>query len=122
VPGSSEVYRGGIVCYTNEVKHRFLDVPEAVLQTDGAVSEKTARLLAENVREKFQTTYGLSVTGVAGPESIEGKPVGLVYVAIAAEGKPTVVKELRLAGKRRAIVGRAAKFALFYALQMQKER
>lgn len=122
VPGSSAVCKGGIVCYTNEIKHRLLDIPEAVLQTDGAVSEKTALLLAEHVREKFQTTYGLSVTGVAGPDSSEGKPVGLVYVGIAAEGMPTAVKELRLAGKRQAIVGRAAKFALFYALQMHKER
>jgi len=122
VPGSSAVYQGGIVCYTNEVKRRFLDVPESVLQADGAVSGQTARILAESVREKFQTTYGLSVTGVAGPDSAEGKPVGLVYVGVAAEGMPTRVKELRLAGNRRAIVGRAAKYALFYALQMQKER
>lgn len=122
VPGSSAVFRGGIVCYTNEVKNQVLGVPEEVLDTDGAVSETTAKLLAEQVREKLGSTYGVSVTGVAGPDPSEGKPVGLVYVGIAAEGLPTVVKELRLAGKRRAIVGRAAKFALFYALQMQKER
>ncbi|MED4750202.1 competence/damage-inducible protein A [Brevibacillus choshinensis] len=122
VPGSSAAFRGGVVCYTNEVKHQVLGVPEEVLNTDGAVSEKTAQLLAEHVREKLGSTYGISVTGVAGPDSSEGKPVGLVYVGIAAEGLPTVVKELRLAGRRQAIVGRAAKFALFYALQMQKER
>ncbi|MDR7316036.1 competence/damage-inducible protein A [Brevibacillus nitrificans] len=122
VPGSSSVFHGGIVCYTNEVKNQVLGVSEEVLATEGAVSEQTARLLAENVREKLGTTYGVSVTGVAGPDSAEGKPVGLVYVGIAAEGLPTVVKELRLAGRRKAIVGRAAKFALFYALQMQKER
>ncbi|MFJ9499357.1 competence/damage-inducible protein A [Brevibacillus centrosporus] len=122
VPGSSSVFHGGIVCYTNEVKNQVLGVSEEVLATEGAVSEQTAKLLAENVREKLGTTYGVSVTGVAGPDSSEGKPVGLVYVGIAAEGLPTVVKELRLAGRRQAIVGRAAKFALFYALQMQKER
>lgn len=122
VPGSSSVFRGGIVCYTNEVKHQVLEVPDEVLRADGAVSEKTAQLLAEHVREKLGSTYGVSVTGVAGPDPSEGKPVGLVYVGIAAEGLPTVVKELRLAGRRQAIVGRAAKFALFYALQMQKER
>ncbi|WP_312115388.1 competence/damage-inducible protein A [Brevibacillus reuszeri] len=122
VSGSSAVFGGGIVCYTNEVKHQVLGVPEEVLHTVGAISEETAKLLAENVREKLGTTYGVSVTGVAGPDPSEEKPVGLVYVGIAAEGKPTVVKELRLAGRRHAIVGRAAKFALFYALQMQKER
>ncbi|QRG65421.1 competence/damage-inducible protein A [Brevibacillus choshinensis] len=122
VPGSSSAFHGGVVCYTNEVKNQVLGVPAEVLETDGAVSEKTAQLLAENVRAKLGTTYGISVTGVAGPDPSEGKPVGLVYVGIAAEGLPTVVKELRLAGRRQAIVGRAAKFALFYALQMQKER
>lgn len=122
VPGSSSVFQGGIVCYTNDVKNQLLDVPEEVLSTDGAVSRQTAQLLAENVRAKLGATYGVSVTGVAGPEPSEGKPVGLVYVGIAGEGMPTVVKELRLAGRRKAIVGRAAKFALFYALQMQKER
>ncbi|MGG1661338.1 competence/damage-inducible protein A [Brevibacillus sp. NRS-1366] len=122
VSGSSAVFGGGIVCYTNEVKHQVLGVPEAVLHTVGAISEETAKILAENVREKLGTTYGVSVTGVAGPDPSEGKPVGLVYVGIAAEGAPTVVKELRLAGRRQAITGRAAKYALFYALQMQKER
>lgn len=122
VSGSSAVFGGGIVCYTNAVKHQLLDVPEQVLHTVGAISEETARMLAENVREKLGTTYGISVTGVAGPDPSEGKPVGLVYVGIATQGKTTVVKELRLAGRRHAIVGRAAKFALFYALQMQKER
>ncbi|MFD2371376.1 competence/damage-inducible protein A [Brevibacillus sp. GCM10020057] len=122
VPGSSAVFRGGVVCYTNEVKNQVLEVPADVLHTDGAVSAKTAKLLAEHVREKLGSTYGVSVTGVAGPDPSEGKPVGLVYIGIAAEGSSTVVKELRLAGRRHAIVGRAAKFALFYALQMQKER
>ncbi|MCM3469654.1 competence/damage-inducible protein A [Brevibacillus borstelensis] len=121
VPGSSTVMRGGIVCYTNDAKRELVDVPQAVLDTDGAVSEQTARLLAENVRQKLRATCGVSVTGVAGPDPSEGKPVGLVYIGVAIDGLPTVVKELRLAGRRHAIVGRAAKFALFYALQRLKK-
>lgn len=117
VPGASQVYRGGIVCYSNEIKHQWLDVPLEVLETEGAVSETTARLLAENIRQKMGTTYGVSVTGVAGPESSEGKPVGLVYIGIASEKQPTLVKKVQVAGQRRAIIGRVAKNALYYALQ-----
>jgi len=122
VPGSSAVFSGGVVCYTNQVKHVLLGVPMDVLESDGAISERTAALLAENVRARFHTTYGISITGVAGPDSAEGKPVGLVYIGIASEGKPTEVKMLQLAGRRQAIIGRAAKFAQAYALQRIKER
>jgi nicotinamide-nucleotide amidase len=122
VPGSSEAFRGGVVCYSNETKRDLLGVPARVLEHDGAVSEAAARYLAENVRQKLGTTYGVSVTGVAGPGTVEGKPVGLVYIGLAAEGMPTVVQQLQLAGQRRAIVGRSAKHAMFYTLQRLKER
>ncbi|TPG87896.1 competence/damage-inducible protein A [Brevibacillus laterosporus] len=117
IPGASQVYRGGIVCYSNEMKHQWLDVPLKVLETEGAVSETTARLLAENIRQKMGTTYGVSVTGVAGPESSEGKPVGLVYIGIASENQPTLIKKVQVAGQRRAIIGRVAKYALYYTFQ-----
>lgn len=122
VPGSSALFFGSIVCYTNEVKQRLLEVPEKLLATDGAISEAAAKLMAEKVREKMRTTHGVSITGVAGPTSSEGKPVGLAYIGIASEGKQTIVQELRLAGRRQAIIGRGAKFALFYALQRIRER
>lgn len=122
VPGSSAALRGSIVCYSNEAKHQLLDVPEQILATEGAISEATAQLLAENVRQKLGTTHGIAVTGVAGPSTSEEKPVGLAYIGIASEGTPTIVREVRLAGRRQAIIGRSAKFALFYALQRVKER
>jgi len=122
VSGSSAVFPGSIVCYSNEMKHQLLKVPQAVLQDAGAVSAETAKLLAENVRHTMGTTYGISITGVAGPNPTEEKPVGLVYIGIAGEGQATEVKQLQLAGQRQAIIGRAAKFALFYALQRLKER
>ncbi|USG68014.1 competence/damage-inducible protein A [Brevibacillus ruminantium] len=121
VPGSSAVMRGGIVCYTNDAKHDLVDIPREVLETDGAISEQTAKLLAENIRHKLGSDCGISVTGVAGPDPSEEKPVGLVYIGVAVDGLPTLVKEVRLAGSRHAIVGRAAKFALFYALQRLKK-
>lgn len=122
LPGSSSVFSGSIVCYSNQAKHDLLAIPEEILATEGAVSEQTAKLLAENVRAKLNTTHGISVTGVAGPDSSEGKPVGLVYIGIASEGSPTVVKQVQFAGRRQAIIGRAAKMALFHALQRLKER
>lgn len=122
ISGSSAVFGGSIICYSNRVKHDLLDISEEVLATDGAVSEQTAKLLAENVRAKLHTTYGVSVTGVAGPDPVEGKPVGLVYIGIASEGNPTIVKQLHFAGRRQAVIGRTAKTALFHTLQHIKER
>ncbi|WP_134686276.1 competence/damage-inducible protein A [Brevibacillus migulae] len=122
VPGSSSIFRGSIICYSNEAKEQLLHVPAAVLQEKGAVSEETARILAEQIRMKMGTTYGVSVTGVAGPDSVEGKPVGLVYIGLAGKGFDTIVKQVQLAGRRHAIIGRTAKFALFHALQRLKER
>ncbi|GAA4701350.1 competence/damage-inducible protein A [Brevibacillus fulvus] len=122
LPGSSSVYQGGISCYSNLAKQALLQIPESVLHTEGAVSAETAKRLAENVRLALSATHGISVTGVAGPDAVEGKQVGLVYIGLASEGKPTIVKEFQLAGRRRAIVGRAAKHAMFLALQRLKER
>ncbi|MGD8191102.1 competence/damage-inducible protein A [Brevibacillus ginsengisoli] len=122
VSGASNVFPGSIVNYSNAAKQQLVDVPQEVLETEGAVSALCAKHLAENVRKKFGTTYGVSVTGVAGPNSSEGKPVGLVYIGLSAEGLPTEVKQLQLTGRRQAIIGRTAKFAMFYSLQRLKER
>jgi nicotinamide-nucleotide amidase len=99
-PGSSAYFKGGVVAYWNEAKAQLLDVPEAVLAEHGAVSEPTARAMAEGVRRRFDTTIGVATTGIAGPTGgSAGKPVGLVYVALAtAEGSQ--VRELRLAFDR----------------------
>lgn len=122
IPGSSSVLRGSIICYSNEAKEQLLHVPAEVLASAGAISEEAARILAEQVRIKLGTTYGISVTGVAGPDTAEGKPVGLVYIGLAGVGQEAVVKQVQLSGRRQAIIGRSAKFALFHALQRLKER
>jgi len=99
-PGSSAYFKGGVVAYWNDAKAALLDVPEAVLAEHGAVSEPTARAMAEGVRRRFDTTLGVATTGIAGPTGgSKDKPVGLVYVALAtAEGSE--VRELRLAFDR----------------------
>lgn len=84
VPGSSEYFTGGAVTYSNNMKQRILDVPGEMLRLHGAVSEPVARAMAAGARARFETTYALAVTGIAGPSgSTSDKPVGLVYIALA---------------------------------------
>jgi nicotinamide-nucleotide amidase len=116
VPGSSAVFCGGIVCYTNEVKHRLLDVPTDLLegeQAPGAVSGETAARLAEQARKRLGSDFAISVTGVAGPSASEGKPVGLVYIGIAAPGRSVRVAKFHFNGNRETIRMKAAKQALY---------
>jgi len=84
VPGSSGYFVGGVVAYANEVKVRELGVDAAVLAREGAVSEAVARQMAAGVRARLKTTWGLSITGIAGPGGgTPEKPVGLFYVGLA---------------------------------------
>ena len=84
VSGSSAAFLGGVVTYSNAAKQRFLEVKAETLDNHGAVSEATAREMAEGVRQKHDTTYGLSVTGIAGPTGgTPEKPVGTVFIALA---------------------------------------
>ena len=99
LPGASDVFVGGAITYTYEAKERILGIPRSLLEEKGAVSGEVAVEMARRVREQLGADLGLSVTGVAGPNSQEGKPVGLVYVAAAAAGR-TEVRELQLRGGR----------------------
>jgi len=83
VPGASKVYSGGVVSYATEVKQDLLKVPDDIVETDGVVSARCAEAMASGARTLIGTTYAVSTTGVAGPESQEGKPVGTVYVGLA---------------------------------------
>ena len=104
VPGSSEVYMGGVISYTNGVKHRLLGVSGDTLRVYTAVSRQTAR----GVREAVQADVGVSVTGLAGPDGDgTGRPVGLVYIGIDMEGF-SFSRELHLTGDRAAIREQAA--------------
>ena len=84
VPGSSASFIGGVIAYSNAVKQRQLGVPSDQLERCGAVSDEVARAMAEGVRERLETDWGLAVTGIAGPGGgTPEKPVGLVHVALA---------------------------------------
>jgi len=84
VPGSSAYFLGGVIAYRNEVKARILGVREETLARWGAISAETAREMAEGARRLFGADLALAITGVAGPEPEEGKPVGEIYIALAA--------------------------------------
>lgn len=117
IPGASAVVQGGVVCYTNGVKEKVLGVPRPLLVTDGAVSEPCARLLAENVRALCNADIGISFTGVAGPDPLEGHPPGTVYVGVAVRGRDTAVHRLTLSGTRHDIRVRTAKYGCFFLLE-----
>ena len=105
--GASAHVKGGVVAYVNEIKNKILRVEEETLKNFGAVSSQTALEMATNVREIFSSTIGLSTTGVAGPDTSEGKPVGLVYAAIVGENF-SEVKEFHFSGSRSEIKMQAA--------------
>ena len=94
LPGASQVFRGGVVSYTNGVKSGILGVPEALLEEQGAVSEPVARVMAEGCRRVCGSDLAVSVTGVAGPESDDrGNEVGTVYIALASD-QGTICRKL----------------------------
>jgi nicotinamide-nucleotide amidase len=103
VPGSSIYFLGGVVCYSNDLKARLLDVPSSVIESKGAVSPEVALALAEGVRELTGAKLGIGVTGIAGPGGgTPEKPVGLVYIGIADERGPRQ-KDFRFVGDRDRI-------------------
>jgi nicotinamide-nucleotide amidase len=100
--GASTVLRGGVVVYATDLKASLAGVDEHLLAIRGAVDAEVARQLAAGVRDRLVATFGIGVTGVAGPDPQDGQPVGTVFAAVAGpEG--VVVEQLRLAGNRSEI-------------------
>src|SRR6201999_474568 len=98
ISGSSRSFVGGAVVYSNELKSEFAGVPPSVIERHGAVSRQVASALAEGIRERCDSTFGVGITGIAGPSGgTEEKPVGLVYVGVS-DGKNTEVVERRFHG------------------------
>ena len=101
--GVSAIFNGGFVTYSLEEKSKMLDISEQELKEHGVVSEFTARKMAEQARLKTQSDYGVSLTGVAGPDSLEGHPAGTVFIGLA-HAKGTEVIKANIAGRSRADV------------------
>jgi nicotinamide-nucleotide amidase len=86
--GSSQFYTGGIISYDNRIKTEFLDVPASILQTVGAVSQEAVEQMAKSVREKMNTDYAVSVSGIMGPSGqTDEKPLGMVWIGVASKEK-----------------------------------
>lgn len=103
VPGVSDIFSEGFVTYSNEAKEKNLGVPHEILATYGAVSEQTAKAMAEGVCRRTKASLGISATGIAGPGGgTKEKPVGLVYIGVSFNGK-TSVRRLLLKGNRTQV-------------------
>ena len=105
--GVSAIFNGGFVTYSLEEKSKMLDISEQELKKHGVVSEFTAQKMAEQARFKTQSDYGVSLTGVAGPDSLEGHPAGTVFIGLA-HAKGTEVIKANIAGRSRADVRQIA--------------
>jgi len=117
IPGASDLFKGGVVAYSNEVKHTLLGVSQAILETEGAVSEPCATAMADGARKAFQADIAVSVTGIAGPGGgTSTKPVGLVFIGIATKGAVTAERHL-FTGDRAQIRQQASELALTAALR-----
>lgn len=111
VPGSSAVVRGGLVVYATDLKHALAGVDAALLAEHGAVHPEVARQLAEGARSRCGATWGLGLTGVAGPDPQDGVPPGTVHVGLAGPDHP-VVRTFTLSGDRHAVRAASARAAL----------
>lgn len=125
-PGSSAYFIGGVVAYSDEVKHAQLGVSSALLEREGAVSREVAEAMAEGARSRFGTSIAVAVTGIAGPEADgSAKPVGLTYIGIAS-ARGTSAHEYRFQGdrwaNRRAAAAQAIRLAVEEARVLERAR
>ncbi|MFI0444616.1 CinA family nicotinamide mononucleotide deamidase-related protein [Actinomadura sp. 6N118] len=91
VPGASKTFVGGMITYATDRKHTLLGVPDDLLREHGAVHPEVAAAMAAGVRDRLGASYGVAVTGVAGPEPQDGHPVGTVYISVAGPGNEPIV-------------------------------
>jgi nicotinamide-nucleotide amidase len=123
--GSSRAFRGAVTAYATDVKRDVLGVDGDLLDERGAVDAEVARRMAEGVRQVMHADWGVATTGVAGPDEQDGKPVGLVYVAVAGPGPDgsggadgrVRARELQLDGDRSSV----RKGAVLAALKLLRE-
>jgi len=110
VPGASATLRGGAVVYATDLKATLAGVPAELLAVHGPVSDPAAAALAEGIRSRCSSTWGIGLTGVAGPDPVDGHAPGRVYLGIS-DGLGTVVHELDLPGDRAAVRAAAVETA-----------
>jgi len=116
LPGASNFFEAGVVSYSIESKKGIIGVSPEIISRHGAVSEATAREMAEKVRPLTRTDYSLSTTGNLGPDVLEGKNKGLIYIAISTE-KQTFSRKLSLTGRREENKEKASLLALKFLIE-----
>ena len=116
--GASQQLKGSIVCYTNEMKSNVLKVSQQTLDDDGAVSGQCAKEMAEQIRKQSNSDIGISFTGVAGPTSHEGQPVGTVFIGLSMANMETQIYKLNLAGSRTGIRMKTVKYGCHYLVKL----
>ena len=123
VSGASSVFDMGIVSYANEIKNKFLNVPNEVLNTVGAVSKETAEAMAKGVAEVANADIGVGITGIAGPTGgAHEKPVGLVYYSIYYKiENEIVIEKLNLTGNRDEIRNQTVNLVIEKLISKLKE-
>lgn len=112
IPGASQAFMGGFVTYANYAKEKLLAIPAEVIDKHGSVSEQTAILMAEQAKQKLGADVGVSLTGVAGPDSLEGQPVGIVWIGIAYRNKAGYAQKFHFPRQRKYVQARAVLTAL----------
>jgi nicotinamide-nucleotide amidase len=125
VPGASAVVNGGVIAYNTELKHNLLGVDAALLASNGAVDAEVVRQMASNVRDRLMVggkpaDVGLATTGVAGPDSQDGQPVGTVFLGIAIGAQVCAVR-LSLSGSRADIRSATVREALTNLLEFLRK-
>ncbi|MFC4529591.1 CinA family protein [Sphaerisporangium dianthi] len=110
--GASAAFRGGVIVYSTDLKARLLGVPRELLERVGAVHPDVAAAMAAGVRRVTESSFGLAVTGVAGPDEQDGRPVGTVHVAVAGAHGNVWHRDVLLRGSREDIRERTVKEGL----------
>lgn len=103
IPGNSAIFKGSVVCYSNEMKQKLLNVPSDILTNNGAVSAECAKSLVENIQSLTGSNISISFTGEAGPSTLEDVPVGKVFIGIKLGDSNPFIKEFQFSGTREQI-------------------
>ena len=121
LPGASMFFRAGIVSYSKEAKKNILQVSGEVLNKYGMISKETAEEMAGKVRTISNSDYSIATTGNLGPDVLEGKDTGLIYIAASNKGK-SVTKQLNLHGSREENKSEAVRAALYLLIELLEEK
>ncbi len=122
VPGASQVFLGGLVAYSNQMKTELLKVPETLIETYGAVSQETARAMWEGTLSLIPSDYAVVTTGISGPGGgSQDKPVGTVWIAVGKRGEEPEIWNLKAEGSRSEIIKASKEAALQRLIELVKK-